>query len=527
VSHDAAPLSGTPASGRAIERGRGSGLWLALLIAAAIALPGLSAFALFDVDEAVFSEATREMVETRDWITPRYNGANRFDKPILFYWIQAASFLLLGVSELAARLPSALAGILLAAATFLFARRLWGEEAARKSAAALALCPFFLVYTHAAVTDMLLTLFVAVAMFGFAIWGDDPASRAGRRGLLLFYAASALALLTKGLIGIVIPFGAAVATLALERQWRRMLAAISPAGILLFLAIAVPWHAAVFARHGDAFLSAYFGKHHFARYTSVISGHTGPVWYYLPVLAFGAFPWIARVPEGAAQALRARRTSERTLVVWALLVLLFFSFSRTKLPNYVLPALPALALLAGRARAGRLSTLAAGGFSLLLAVAAVAAGPSLSREGLAISAALAGASAALALLALAAWLGARRDPFWRLAPFAAAFLLVTLFGILPAVNRREQATLRDYALVARTLPRDGTLFVYRLNTPSVSFYAERTTRAANEAAELAAGAPGAALVIARSSDAAEVERAGFAKRKDDGRYALLERVSRP
>jgi 4-amino-4-deoxy-L-arabinose transferase-like glycosyltransferase len=499
----------------------------ALLIAAAIALPGLGAFALFDVDEAVFSEATREMVESGDYWTPRYNGANRFDKPILFYWIQAASFRLLGTDELAARLPSALAGIGLAMACFFFARRLWGGREALRSSAALALCPFFLVYTHAAVTDMMLALFVALSIFGFAWWADAPRAPERRRGLLLFYAAAALALLTKGLIGLVIPAGTAFLTLALSRERRRLPDAISPVGLLLFLAIAVPWHAVMVSLHGDAFVSVYFGRHHFARYTSVISGHTGAVWYYLPVLALGFLPWIARVPEGVAQALASRRLSERALVVWVALVVIFFSFSRTKLPNYVLPALPALALLSGRARAGRLAALSAGGLAALLAAGSVAGWRLAPKEGLAISQGLVVAGASMAVLAAAAWSAARRDPFWRLAPPAAVFLLAVVFGILPALNRRAQGTLRDYARHAReTLPAGGTLFVFRINAPSVSFYARRIVRVVQEPPALAGEAPAPALAIAKTADAAEVERAGFRKLKDDGTYALLERAAR-
>jgi 4-amino-4-deoxy-L-arabinose transferase-like glycosyltransferase len=503
------------------------GVAAAALLAAVIALPGLSAFALFDVDEAVFSEATREMVASGDYGTPRYNGANRFDKPILFYWIQAASFRVLGISELSARLPSAIAAILLALACHLFARRLWGEREALRAAAALVLCPFFLVYSHAAVTDMMLTLFIAASIFAFAAWGDEPDSPAGRWGLRLFYVFAALALLTKGLIGVLIPAGTAVWTMILSPDRRRIWKAISPSGILLFLAIAVPWHAAMLSLHGDAFTSAYFGKHHFARYTSVISGHTGPVWYYLPVLAIGFFPWIARVPEGAAQVWKSRRMSERTLVVWAALVVLFFSFSSTKLPNYVLPAVPALALLAGRARAGRLAAMSAGAVAALLAVGAVVAWRMEEVESLAIRPGLAVAAAAMAGLAVAAWSGARRDPFWRLAPAAAAFLLAVVFGILPAVNRRAQGTLRDYALQAReTLPAGGTLFAFRINAPSVSFYARRIVRVVPDAAALAGDAPAPALAIAKTADAAEVERAGFRRLKDDGTYALLERAAR-
>jgi 4-amino-4-deoxy-L-arabinose transferase-like glycosyltransferase len=496
----------------------------ALLIAAVIALPGLSAFSLFDVDEAVFSEATREMVVSGDYWTPRYNGADRFDKPILFYWIQAGSFRLLGVNELAARLPSALAGILLAAACFAFARRLWGEREALRAAAAFALCPFFLVYTHAAVTDMLLSLFVALSLFGFSAWGDaPPGSSQARRGLWLFYGAAAFALLTKGLIGVLIPGGTAFLALMLSRERRRLLEVLSPSGILLFLAIAVPWHAVMLSRHGDAFVSAYFGKHHFARYTSVISGHTGPVWYFLPVLAVGFFPWIARVPEGVRQALATRRLSERTLVIWPALVLLFFSFSVTKLPNYVLPCVPALALLAARARAGRLAALVVAGVAAALGAGVIAAMPAAAREGLSPGPGWIAAAAALGILALAAGIAARRDPFWSLAPPAAAFLLAVLFGVLPAFNRRAQGTLRDYALEARALPADATLFVYRINAPSVSFYARRIVRVVSGPAPLSEEVGAPALAIARSSDAAELERAGFRKRKDDGTYVLLER----
>src|SRR5512135_506942 len=187
-----------------------------IIIAAALFLSlfRLGAPKLFDVDEAVFSEATREMVISQDWITPTYNGENRYDKPILFYWLMAASYKTFGINEFSARFPSALSAFFLCLALFLFVRHFRGPHEASLAAIAFALSLYFVAYSHAAVTDMALTLFIALSLMSFYL--SVAGERTSKTSLWYtygFYLFSALAFLTKGLIGILFPFGIAASFL--------------------------------------------------------------------------------------------------------------------------------------------------------------------------------------------------------------------------------------------------------------------------------------------------------------------------
>lgn len=249
----------------------------------------LGSATLFDVDEAVFSAATKEMVESGDWITPTYNGENRYDKPILFYWLMAFSYKVFGINEFGARFPSALSGFLLCLVVFFFVRNFHDNERAFYAALPLALSLYFLVYSHAAVTDMALTLFITLALCSFFL-SLEPREGAGRYiyGLYVF---SALAFLTKGLIGILFPFGIAVAYLLSTEGMKGMRRVFSGTGILLFLLLSAPWYIVQYAINGDEFIQQFFIKHHFKRYTGVISGHKGPLYYYIPVVIVGLLPW--------------------------------------------------------------------------------------------------------------------------------------------------------------------------------------------------------------------------------------------
>src|SRR5512135_743166 len=216
-----------------------------IIIAAALFLSlfRLGAPKLFDVDEAVFSEATREMVISQDWITPTYNGENRYDKPILFYWLMAASYRVFGINEFGARFPSALAAILMIYFIFLLTKRFSGWEAAHYAALSGALSVYYLVYSRAAVTDMTLTLTISLSLFSFYMTTAEGTARSPVY-LYGFYLFSALAFLTKGLIGIIFPFGIAIVYSAVTGGLRSIRRVFSLKGILLFTAVAAPWYLA-------------------------------------------------------------------------------------------------------------------------------------------------------------------------------------------------------------------------------------------------------------------------------------------
>jgi 4-amino-4-deoxy-L-arabinose transferase-like glycosyltransferase len=303
---------------------------------------------LYKADESRYAEISREMVASGDWITPRLNGFKYFEKPPLQYWTTAFFFKSLGETDPAARLWTALTGfggILLV----LFAgNRLFGPPAGYFAAAVLAGSPLYVLLGQFNTLDMGLTFFLSAAVFALAL---------GQ--MLLFWAACAAAVLSKGLIGIVLPLGAIGLYVLVKRDWKLFLELKVLRGGGLFLAIAAPWFVAVSLANPE-FARFFFIHEHFERFTTQVHQRYGPPWYFLPILAAGMAPWLlpvlagwwrglssAAAPAHISRAAPARIDAQLLLALWALVVLVFFSASSSKLPSYVLPMLPALALLAG------------------------------------------------------------------------------------------------------------------------------------------------------------------------------------
>ena len=318
-----------------------------VIIALSLSFFRLGFVPLFDVDEAVFSAATKEMVQSGNLITPTYNGENRYDKPILFYWFMAASYEAFGINNFAARFPSALAAVCLALALFLFVRRSHGEKRAFYAAISFVLSIYFLIYSRAAVTDMLLTLFISASLFSFYLSTEyrGIAPVRASRYLCGFYAFSALAFLTKGLIGIVFPFGIALVYLYATEGRAGLKNIITLKGIAIFLVLSAPWYSAQVFINGKEFIDQFFIKHHFKRFAGIISGHKGPFYYYIPALLVGLFPWVVFLPSGIRAVFREKDRLNLFAFIWLAFIVAFFSLSITKLPNSILPAVPAVAIL--------------------------------------------------------------------------------------------------------------------------------------------------------------------------------------
>ena len=513
---------------------------------------GLGSVTLFDVDEAVFSQATKEMVGSGDWITPTYNGENRYDKPILFYWLMGASYKVFGINEFGARFPSALSGFLLCMALFFFVRHFHDRERAFYAALTLPLSLYFLVYSHAAVTDMALTLFVALSLFSFFL-SLQPGEGAGRYiyGLYVF---SALAFLTKGLIGILFPFGIAVVYLLFTEGIKGMKRIFSATGMLLFLLLSAPWYVVQLKINGSEFIQQFFIKHHFRRYTGVISGHKGPLYYYIPVLLIGLLPWVAFLPGGIREALKdshkLRETGNRSAeensspitrspslnffaFTWFAFVFVFFSLSTTKLPNYILPAIPAACILvsAGMAEKGTWRKYANAGIAVIMVLIGVAFLISekylvkfgISDTGWVLPAGL--AAFAVALICLYAAF-TEKTLYGFISVLMVTFLLLLSVKALPLANRQLQGTLHKYSLFARErLEREEKLIVYGINHPSIVFYSDRRiVRVGNrdELKPLLAGGR-RLLLITKAKEVTGLTQSGFHLLEEDGRYAILER----
>lgn len=316
---------------------------------------GLSNRALWSPDEGRYSEIPREMVETGDWITPRLNGIKYFEKPALFYWLQAVSIKLFGLDEWALRLWTALFGFLGALAAYGTGHALFGRRAGLIAVVVLTTSPLYYLMARAITLDMAVSVLLTGALFAFLLGVRLPECRARSFYLYAFYALCALAVLTKGLIGIVLPAMVISAWIVLLWDWRLLLSIRLPTGLLLFLAVAAPWHVLV-SRVNPEFADFYFIYNQLERYLTdspATHGRYQPWWFFLPVLVLGMLPWIALVPQALRAAwpawhVREQHREELFLILWAVLVFAFFSASGSKLIPYILPTLPPLALLLGR-----------------------------------------------------------------------------------------------------------------------------------------------------------------------------------
>jgi len=335
--------------------------WLVLLAAVcAVYLYGLGAAPLLGPDEPRYAQVAREMFERGDLVTPTLGGHTWFEKPALLYWLMQASFGAFGVSEWSVRLGTALAGILTVLLVGWVGRRveLASHEAMRAyglaCAGVMASCGGLLVFSRAATFDVLLTATVTAALASFCV--AELERNEGRRRLWLigFYAGVGASLLAKGLAGVVIPAGVVACYFVLRRRWPPLLRLGAPWGILLTLLVAALWYGPVTARHGWEFVDEFFVQHHFARFTSNKYHHPQPFWFYVPVMLMLALPWTVFLVSGVLGLreanVRAEDAGVRARVMaaaWLIWPVLFFSLSGSKLPGYVLPALPGAALLAG------------------------------------------------------------------------------------------------------------------------------------------------------------------------------------
>ena len=347
-----------------------STLWYAAWALALLALLlfGLGGVPLFDVDEGAFTEATRELLASGDWGHTTLNGEDRWDKPILTYWLQALSVTLFGPDLYAHRLPSALATWLWAVFVAHQVSQSHGRRAGMVAATVLASSLGVMLIGRAATADALLNLWLTLATLW--LWqalrdlapdahdaSDDPHAKgqtraAGLRALRLAALAIALGLLTKGPVALLVP-GATTVLMVLTQpgpRWPRLRALLAdPLAWLVLVGVALPWYAYALQRHGMAFVEGFLWRHNLQRYGATLEGHAGAWSYYLLLLPLLLLPWSALLLPLLAR-LRSlwREPADRHLLLWAGFVLVFFSASGTKLPHYALYGLTPLAMLAGR-----------------------------------------------------------------------------------------------------------------------------------------------------------------------------------
>jgi len=323
---------------------------LALIIVLAVWFGSLGLRELMPSDEGRYAQIAREMAQTGDWVTIRYNGLKYFYKPPFHLWMSALAFDMFGVGVWQARVWAAVSGLLAVAMMMIAAARWWGRTAAAFTGWVLLAMPLWNMGAHFNSLDMAVSAALAGALSCFLIAQHPQASRASRqRWMLGVWAAMGVAVLSKGLIGLVLPGLVLVVYTLWSRDWALWRRMHFGSGLLVFSVVTVPWFYLVIARNPE-FAHFFFIHEHFERYTSTVHRRHEPWWFFLPLVVAGFLPWsglwaglVRRVRETPRQA--SVFQPERLLATWVLSILVFFSASGSKLPGYILPIMPALALL--------------------------------------------------------------------------------------------------------------------------------------------------------------------------------------
>jgi 4-amino-4-deoxy-L-arabinose transferase-like glycosyltransferase len=364
----------------------GSGIggpgWLLWVALAAVWFATLQLRPLLDPDEGRYAEIPREMLASGDWVTPRLDGLKYFEKPPLQYWATAATYSVFGMSEWTARLWTVALAFFCLPMVYGWATRLYGRGAGLAALGALAASPVFAIVGHLNLLDAGFTFWLTGTVLAFTLAQvAEPGSFQERRWMLLCWLLAALAVLSKGIVVGVLAGLALILYSLLERDWRPWQRLHVLLGVPLFLLVAVPWFALVSVRNPE-FPGFFFIHEHFARFLTTVHQRVEPWWFFLPVVLVGVLPWLNAVP-GALRAAwsdsgippaAARFRPLTFLLVFAVVTLVFFSASGSKLVPYVLPMFPVLAALVGAHVAQRTHSMREVGLAVMAMLVLVAAG---------------------------------------------------------------------------------------------------------------------------------------------------------
>jgi len=311
---------------------------------------GLAYFGLIGADEPRYAQVAREMLARHDWITPTLGGKPWLEKPPLYYWQAMLAYSIFGVSDWAARLPSAIDATLMVVAIYLFLKRFrpgFQLDGALMTASAAGVIGF----ARAASTDMPLAATFTIALLAWYAWYES----ASHRYLAIFYCFLALGMLAKGPVAPLLAAMVIVIFVAAKRDLRLLLRTLWIPGILLFCALAAPWYVAVQIKNPQ-FVRVFIFEHNLARFGTNLYHHPEPFWYFVPVTLIGLIPWTVFVAASWVETIRVWWTERQQmlasedalnafLVIWLIVPVVFFSLSRSKLPGYIVPAVPAGTLL--------------------------------------------------------------------------------------------------------------------------------------------------------------------------------------
>jgi len=498
-----------------------SGLWL-LLIGSTAFLWNLGTTGLIDETEPLFAEAARQMTVTGDWITPYFNGETRFDKPALIYWLMAIAYKIVGVNSLGARLPSALSVFALTGLIFYTLNFYGGSPQDRRrhywlcaglGSAFFALNPEIVIWSRIGASDALLTACIGGALLSFFQGYAQPEKPAIQtRWYLAFYVLVALAVLTKGPVGLVLPVLIIGAFLLYLGNFRAVWREMRPLwGSLLVVAIALPWYVLVTMRNGWSFINSFLGYHNIERFTSVVNHHSAPWYFYFLVVLVGFCPWSIYLPVAIARLKFWQRSHWSSVarshqlglfaLFWFAGVFGFFTIAVTKLPSYMLPLMPAAAILVAMMWSEQVTLgkkknsflVGSGWFNVLfLSILAVALAYSprfigfdpamvnprqlIEQSGLPIIGCIVWAITALAIAVLLwqkQWLGI---PAANLVGFF-AFLLFVLMPAGLLIDQARQLPLRQLSAIVTRFEQPGeSLVMMGFKKPTVVFYTQRRVK---------------------------------------------------
>ncbi|HUW25052.1 MAG TPA: glycosyltransferase family 39 protein [Gallionella sp.] len=328
-------------------------MWWLLVAVAIIWFSNLEYRTLIKPDEGRYAEIPREMVASGDWVTPRLNELKYFEKPPLQYWATATAYTLFGEHQWTSRLWAGLTGFAGILLVWFAGLRLFGREAAGYAALLLSSSLLYVLMAHINTLDMGVTFFLTLGIVGLLLGQVQADRKKQRNWMLVAWAGLALAVLSKGLMGLILPGAALFIYCMVQRDFGVLKRMHWLPGLAVFFAITVPWFVLVMQANPE-FFERFFIYEHYTRFTSTVHGRYHPWHYFIPILLAGALPWTMLMFDTMWRTLRnnavPKKTfnSERFLLIWAVFIYVFFSISGSKLPSYLLPMFPVLALLMGK-----------------------------------------------------------------------------------------------------------------------------------------------------------------------------------
>lgn len=332
-------------------------VWWLLITVALIWFANLEYRTLIKPDEGRYAEIPREMVVSGDWVTPRLNELKYFEKPPLQYWATATAYTLFGEHQWTSRLWAGLTGFAGILLVWFAGLRLFGREAAGYAALLLSSSLLYVLMAHINTLDMGVTFFLTLGIVGLLLGQAQADRKKQRNWMLVAWAGLALAVLSKGLMGLVLPGAALFIYCVVQRDFGVLKRMHWLPGLAVFFAITVPWFVLVMKANPE-FFERFFIYEHYTRFTTKTHGRYQPWYYFIPILLAGALPWTVLMFDSMFRCVvgggRGRGLPDKTfntqrfLLIWAVFIYAFFSVSGSKLPSYLLPMFPALALLMGK-----------------------------------------------------------------------------------------------------------------------------------------------------------------------------------